>query len=170
MDGEENHVLNGILFEVFFNSEGKFRKEHFKSSKITEICKLEGNRLYGKSFDFIEKLLLPFKQFVFYIPSPHPKSLSIEALFESKSYDDDLEGKRTIYKLTSLQIKGLEILAIDMENTWYPSATMGVYELKQKLSYELCVPMNRIHLTSNVSIDELDDNIRIPHDGIKVKK
>lgn len=170
MDGEENHVLNGILFEVFFNSEGKFRKEHFKSSKITEICKLEGNRLYGKSFDFIEKLLLPFKQFLFYIPSPHPKSLSIEALFESKSYDDDLEGKRTIYKLTSLQIKGLEILAIDMENTWYPSSTMGVYELKQKLSYELCVPMNRIHLTSNVSIDELDDNIRIPHDGIKVKK
>ena len=61
-------------------------------------------------------------------------------------------------------------LAIDMENTWYPSATMGVYELKQKLSYELCVPMNRIHLTSNVSIDELDDNIRIPHDGINVKK
>ena len=170
MDGEENHVLNGILFEVFFNSEGKFRKEHFKSSKITEICKLEGNRLYGKSFGFIEKLLLPFKQFVFYIPSPHPKSLSIEALFESKSYDDDLEGKRTIYKLTSLQIKGQEILAIDMENTWYPSATMGVYELKQKLSYELCVPMNRIHLTSNVSIDELDGNIRIPHDGIKVKK
>ena len=115
-------------------------------------------------------MLLPFKQFLFYIPSPHPKSLSIEALFESKSYDDDLEGKRTIYKLISLQIKGLEILAIDLENTWYPSATMGVYELKQKLSYKLCVPMNRIHLTSNVSIDELDDNIRIPHDGIKVKK
>lgn len=91
-------------------------------------------------------------------------------MFESKSYDDDLEGKRTIYKLTSLQIKGQEILAIDMENTRFPSATMGVYELKQKLSYELCVPMNRIHLTSNVSIDALDDNIRIPHDGIKVKK
>lgn len=81
-----------------------------------------------------------------------------------------MEEKRTIYKLTSLQIKGQEILAIDIENTWYPSATMGVYELKQKLSYELCVPMNRIHLTSNVSIDELDDNIRIPHDGINVKR
>lgn len=170
MDGEENHVLNGILFEVFFNSEGKFRRERLKSSMITEICKLESNRLYRKSFEFIEKLLLPFKQFVFYIPSPHPKSLSIEALFESKSYDDDLEGEKTVYRLSSLQVKGQEILGIDKENTWCSSTSMGIYEFKQKLSNELCVPMNRIHLTSNVSIDELDGNIRIPHDGINVKK
>lgn len=37
-------------------------------------------------------------------------------------------------------------------------------------STEMCVPTNRIHLTSNVDIDELDDNIRIPYDGTYIKK
>lgn len=48
----------------------------------------------------------------------------------------------------------------------YSSNSMGIFELKQKISIELCVPTNRIHLTSNIDIDELDDNIRIPYGGI----
>lgn len=165
MNGDDNHVLNGILFEVYFNSEGKFRNGHFKSSKITEICKLENNLLYKKSFEFIERLLLPFKQFVFYIPSPHPKSLPIEVLFESKTYKDDLEGEKDMYKLASMQVKGQKILDKDRVIR-YSSNSMGIFELKQKISIELCVPTNRIHLTSNIDIDELDDNIRIPYGGI----
>lgn len=33
-------------------------------------------------------------------------------------------------------------------------------------STEMCVPTNRIHLTSNVDIYESEDNIRISYNGI----
>ena len=35
--GDENHVLNGILFEIYFNSKGQFRQKDFKSELIDEI-------------------------------------------------------------------------------------------------------------------------------------
>lgn len=86
-------------------------------------------------------------------------------LFESKTYKDDLEGEKDMYKLASMQVKGQKILDKDRVIR-YSSNSMGIFELKQKISIELCVPTNRIHLTSNIDIDELDDNIRIPYGGI----
>lgn len=115
-------------------------------------------------------MLLPFKQFVFYIPSPHPKSLSIEAFFERKSYDDDLEGEKTVYRLVSLQVRVQEIFNIDKEKTYYSLNLLGISEFTQILSTELCVPVNRIHFTSNVSIGELNDRISIPFSGITVNR
>lgn len=109
--------------------------------------------------------MFPFKQFVFYIPSPHPKSLPIDVLFESKTYKDDFEGEKDIYRLDSVQVKGQKILDKDRV-TRYSSNSMVISVLTQKISIDLCVPTNRIHLTSNVDIAELDDNIRIPYDGI----
>lgn len=63
-----------------------------------------------------------------------------------------------------MQVKGQKIL--DKDRVTRYSNSLGIFELKQKIFIELCVPTNRIHLTSNVDIDELDDNIRIPYDGI----
>ena len=50
--GKDNHVLNGILFEIYFNSEGKFRQKNFKSGLIDKIFELEENKRFVNSFKF----------------------------------------------------------------------------------------------------------------------
>ena len=52
-DGDENHVLNGILFEMYFNSEGRFRGDRLKTGCLDAVCKLEDNQKYKSSFEFI---------------------------------------------------------------------------------------------------------------------
>lgn len=51
-DGE-NHLLNGILFEIYFNSEGKFREGDFKSGLVDEIFRLQTATFFKSSFEFI---------------------------------------------------------------------------------------------------------------------
>ena len=51
MDGE-NHILNGILFEIYFDSKGHFRQENFKCGLIDEIFNLQEKKQF-KSHRFI---------------------------------------------------------------------------------------------------------------------
>jgi hypothetical protein len=64
-DGE-NHVLNGMLFEMYFDSKGLFRKGKFKSAYVDELYALQTDQRYFKSFDFIKQQLIPFKFHLFY--------------------------------------------------------------------------------------------------------
>ncbi|MBA4057500.1 MAG: peptidase C14, partial [Marivirga sp.] len=58
--GDENHLLNGVLFEIYFNSKGLFRQTKFKNKFIAQISHLQRNKKYIASFDFITAQLRPF--------------------------------------------------------------------------------------------------------------
>jgi len=61
-DKEENHILNGILYEIYFDSNGDFRRDNLKTYNIDDIFKLRHFPAYLKSFEFIKKVLEPFKK------------------------------------------------------------------------------------------------------------
>ncbi len=72
----QNHVLNRILYEMYFNSSGEFRNENFKSNDYEYIFQLRMSTEYKTSFDFIEKLLTPYQDKLFYIPSISNSSIT----------------------------------------------------------------------------------------------
>lgn len=150
------HVLNGLLFEMYFGPDGNFRTEHFKNNMMDEICRLETNKLYEKSFDFIEAILMPFKSFLFYIPSAHPKSLSVDITFEERIV---FEEKNIV--LTSLQINGKELLAEYSEN---PLAWNSYYYngLKEQLEKVLTCPSYRLVINSKLSEKDMRKRIVVP--------
>lgn len=51
-------LLDGMLFEVFFDSEARLRKE-FKMRKFQELFRLQQHKRLKSSFDFIAECLLP---------------------------------------------------------------------------------------------------------------
>lgn len=104
-DGEENHVLNGILFEMYFNSEGRFRGERLKTGCLNQVCKLEENQKYKPSFDFIHKQLTPFRDNLYYIPSSNPQSVPVEyTIAEEEVMVLGKSRKRTVLK--QIMVKG----------------------------------------------------------------
>ncbi len=100
--GKENHILNGMLFEVYFNSEGKFREYNFKDKYLDELFSLQKNPDFNKSFEFIAKQLEHFKPYLFYTPADYEKSLPIELQFK---LEETGEGalKRKAHTLTSIK-------------------------------------------------------------------
>ena len=73
----ENHLLNGILFEIYFNHEGKFRYKNFKISCLNEIMQHTAVEVLKGPFAFIQNLLKEFAQFLVFIPSPKPSVKTI---------------------------------------------------------------------------------------------
>lgn len=67
-NGEENHLFNGILFEMYFNSLGEFRFKNFKKHNFEKIFALRKNPKFKKSFEFIQRILEPYRSHLFYIP------------------------------------------------------------------------------------------------------
>lgn len=150
IDKGECHVLNGMLFEIYFGSDGKFRTDGFKSLLIDKICILESNASYKRSFEFIENLLQPLHQNLYYIPSPHPKTLHVDIVVSNYNTDDC-----DCYRIDSLQIAGTNLLADYGSDIFWSSTAYSYYELKENLALSLCVPRAMLHLNFNISLDEL---------------
>lgn len=76
-----NHLLNGILFEMYFNSNGDYRYNKRKGFEILNViiiyCKREKLRC---SFTFIKNALFPFSERLIFIPTENPMSVSINVI------------------------------------------------------------------------------------------
>lgn len=65
----ENHVLNGILFEIYFDSKGLFRLNRTKKHFLENILQLRKMPDHSKSFEFIRNLLIEQNYELVYIPN-----------------------------------------------------------------------------------------------------
>jgi hypothetical protein len=145
----ENHLLNGILFEIYFNPEGKFREMNFKNGYIDEIFRLQTNLDFKSSFDFINKHLQPFREYLFYIPSSLPTSLPIEIVFE-KFESDIFSETNDVYRIKSIKYKNLSILdsyELHIYGFYQPYADF-IKVLREQLS----VPINLLRISSNIEL------------------
>jgi hypothetical protein len=61
------HILNGMLFEIYFDRLGRFRNFP-KARKIDEVLALEEDIQHAESFRFIQQELLPHRERLFYLP------------------------------------------------------------------------------------------------------
>jgi uncharacterized caspase-like protein len=151
--GEQNHILNGILFEIYFNSKGQFRYKDFKNELIDEVFKLQSNLKFKSSFDFIVEQLLPFKDFIFYLPSFPAKALPIEVQFEP--YEQDFFGTKHIaHRLISVKYEEIELLNSNENNPDY-LVSSNYDKFIGILQKELCVPKYMLRLSMNANKDDI---------------
>lgn len=147
--GEENHLLNGILFEIYFNSKGIFREQEFKNAFITEIFALQKNSKYRSSFDFISRQLRPFKDYIFYMPNNNPKTLPIEVLvekYEGQYYDK----RRLMWEVVSVKHNNVELLHLRHAHPF----SSDKKTFMTKLASALTVPQEQLRVTWNREIKD----------------
>lgn len=158
--GDTNHVLNGILFEIYFNSKGQFRQTNFKNDFIDDIFKLQTSEKFKSSFQFILKQLAPFKDFLFYFPTNPATALPIEVKFDPFEYTFYDDKKRIEHKLVSVKHTEVELLE-PYEDNVYNSISVNFEQFVERLCKELCVPKNMLRLSMKAEEQELK-TISIP--------
>ena len=99
---------------------------------------------------------MPFKSFLFYIPSAHPKSLSVDITFEERTVFEEKN-----IALTSLQINGKELLAEYSDNqlAW---ESHYYDEMKEQLKKVLTCPSYRLVINSKLSDKDMRKRILVP--------
>ena len=144
---EENHVLNGILFEIYFNNKGDFRNEP-KRHNFNRVFHLRKNSRFAKSFGFIWNVLQPYKERLFYIPTVQDEPIDIDIRAEEKNNQTSF-GEETIQIIHKVNVGNK-----DITKRFSHSCTGGINELgvKSYLSEFLTAPLDLIQIHSNVSL------------------
>lgn len=158
-DGDENHVLNGILFEMYFNSDGRFRGNRLKTGYLDAVCKLEDNQKYKSSFDFIHKQLTPFREKLYYIPSPNPKSVPVE--FTIAEEDVMILGKPSKHTvLKHVMVKGKLVYEYNCNDMELMPTTISKDDFSEHISRFLSIPARRLNIITN---EDVPEKFRIPN-------
>ena len=145
----ENHVLNGMLFEIYFDSKGDFRNE-LKKHDFDRVFSLRKNPRFAKSFDFIRDVLHPYKEQLFYIPTIHDEPIDIDITAEESNQTPFVEGIIQI-------IHKVNVGDRDITKQFSRRCTGGINELglKSCLSNFLTAPQDLIKIHSNVSLQKI---------------
>ena len=146
---KENHVLNGILFEIYFNSHNNFRRDKTKKSYYFEqIMSLRKIPDFKKSFDFINQLLISTQYPLIYLPKQNDEILDINIIAIEKEKDDWAE-KQKCQVINSIIYNNINITKQIAEIHWY------------KLTREKLIQNIAIFLTAPISLIDIHCNMEL---------
>ena len=151
-DGDgENHVLNGILFEIYFNPQAEFRKDKTKMHSFDNIIALRKNPKFSKSFEFIRSLLISADYPLIYIPSNEEEIFDIDVVANVET--DSLSGRdRTFQKISKITFNSTDITkAISKHYVYWKTEQ----EFKEILSQYLCTPIKMLQINANIKLDSI---------------
>lgn len=147
-----NHLLNGILFEIYFNPQAEFRKEKTKKHYFDEIMLLRKNPLFVKSFGFIRNLLLSTNYALVYIPKEIDEIFDIDVVANNEKIANYI-GKETEYQIISkITCNSVDILN---EIANYDIYGKNEFGLKKLLSNFLSAPIELIQINSNIQLNKI---------------
>ncbi|RAU81881.1 caspase family protein [Pontibacter arcticus] len=156
--GHKNHVLNGIIYETFFNSYGSFRQDEIKSCYLSATYQLLEDKKYEESLKFLNLVLEPYRDIIFYIPSIHQSGISFDVELQKAGEEK--------YLLKTIRYEGNEVLRKQESNFSWERDNDQTYfgvnfkGLKRLISQEINTPENKLSINTNLM---LDDNSRIDY-------
>jgi hypothetical protein len=138
-------ILDGMLYEVFFDSDGQHR-ERAKLESFDELFKLQANAALSESFSFIQACLAPFADYYFEIPG------SGNEVMLSVSTTADESGARVITDIWRDSVSILDKNQVDDSRSGWlvPRDQKYKYgELVEYLSKELVLPLQQLKVEAD---------------------
>ncbi|MBT4944756.1 MAG: TIR domain-containing protein [Candidatus Marinimicrobia bacterium] len=80
------HLLNGMFYEVYFNSVGEFRGNDLKNELITSLFKLQTVDKYVNCISFIRKVLQPYRSKISVLPNETPEKVVLQITVKKKDH------------------------------------------------------------------------------------
>lgn len=80
--GAAIHVLNGMFYELYFNSKGEFRGNDLKARHISNLFSIQTVQKYQDSIKFIRKAMGKYSLYVALLPNIKPEIVSIDVDIE----------------------------------------------------------------------------------------
>ncbi len=148
----DNHLLNGILFEIYFNPQGEFRKNKTKKHHFDEIIALKKNKLFSKSFKFIIGLLQSMAYPLIYIPKDTDEIFDIDIIANNQIITSFLGKEMEFQIISKITCNSIDILDEISNYDIYGKNELGV---KQILGAFLTAPTNLIQINSNIELKKV---------------
>lgn len=151
-------ILDGMLFEIFFNSKGELRS-NFKAAQFELVFSLKYYSKFSGSFDFISEILLKYQNRFYVIPGKNNK-VNVDVVSHKNDENENV--------ITEVHFQGFNILRKDDRNN---RLDMGTYPIKYSklvrlLSEEMIIPNAQLAVTAAFSSE---DRILFPY-GMSVSK
>ncbi|WP_262047317.1 toll/interleukin-1 receptor domain-containing protein [Bradyrhizobium sp. Bra78] len=153
------HLLNGMFFEVYFNSEGEFRPRP-KGRYLERLLALQEVKKFASSISFIRRALEPYQDQLPFLPSLTPELIRFKL------------GVRETDPPTVKSLKlGRRELVVKADDTHDPSdrvwklshITFTLASLKQNLAEAWNIPVTRIEIACHPKL-EPSAKLRLPKD------
>ncbi|WP_318343374.1 caspase family protein [Flagellimonas baculiformis] len=151
VDGE-NHLLNGILFEIYFNPQAEFRKEKSKKHYFDKIIGLRKLAKFAKSFEFIRNLLISTEYPLVYIPKSDDEIIDVDVVANNQKVTNDFNIESEYQLINKITFNGIEIIKEISNYNVYGVNELG---LKQVLSSFLSAPIDLIQINSNIELNKV---------------
>lgn len=148
----ENHLLNGILFEMYFNAYGEFRKEKTKAYFYEEIIALRKVNSLKSSFDFISKLLENTGYEYIYIPKASDEYLDINVVASAQDTINAIGENISYQVISSIIYNGLDITK-RIER--YNITGLNELGLKRAIASFFTAPETLIKIHSNLNLQKI---------------
>lgn len=132
-------ILDGILFEIFFDSEGKLRSD-FKMLYFNAVMRLQRYEDYADSFEFISDILYQYQNRFYIIPGKL-RDVTVDVLTTENSNKE--------FIINGIYYDGFNILkatdsAEDDEDGDIYRYPINVSQLEELISSEMVIPLDRI--------------------------
>ena len=156
-------ILDGMLFEVFFNAEGVLRSS-IKGQFFDELFELQQHRDLKGSFDFIAEALIAAGGDFFVIPGKgHDLAVTVSA-----------NKKKGNYLVDAIYVGGVNVLR-EAEDPWLDADGHQLYSkispalLEEELSDQMVIPTRLLKVTYTPKEAGKADDLGIPK-GWTVRK
>lgn len=158
------HILNGMLYEIYFDSHGRFRSKK-KTERMDEVLSLEESGQFAKSFDFIRQALAQYENYLFYTPG------SARDVIVDIVNTEEADDKSTI---ESVSVEGQDVFYAADGETLVSNAeipfhyTETVEQFESGLASAMATPGSHLKLTYTHTPSR-DCSLVVPYD-YKIQK
>lgn len=142
--------LNGMLFEVYFDSSGEFRGRNLKAKYLNELMSLQTVKKYSPSIAFIRRALSPYSSNLLFLPNVDPERVIVELAVRRS----DPPTVRTLKIGTrDLLITNPDKDALSMRLWRLSYRSFTVEDLHQQLADEWGIPAEQLVITCKPTVD-----------------
>ncbi|MCL2153685.1 MAG: caspase family protein [Oscillospiraceae bacterium] len=151
-NGAKTHILNGMAYEIYFNSDGILRVK-FKSERYVSILRLLEMETYQASKLFISEKLGAIADRVLYIPGSEDRvNINI------KCSQEDANGLSEVY---SIHINGIKVF--DALNDDYYTIPVNQDRLRKTIAEAIVAPLDMIVIKYSIR-PSADTKFAVPYD------
>jgi hypothetical protein len=146
-------LLDGMLFEVFFNSKGELRKI-FKTERFNEVFRLQQFEDLSESFNFISECLILYVNRFYSIPGKKNR-VAVDIISSS--------AKSRPPKIKAVHVGGVDILWMEDDffakdpNNRVRYREMAIEKFEARCSEEMAVPAHLLKITYDFNREKAEE-------------
>ncbi len=148
------HMVNGLLFEIYFNSKGQFRNGNFKVGYIEQLFALQTMPEFQSSVAFIRRALDSFKDCLIVQPNVHIEYADIVIHHKPAPPEEGIIIKHILIEDILVGDKHL-LIDDDIDDIAWDAISDKQYHLKliPRISAAFAVPVSQMRVTFTPPLD-----------------